>query len=341
MSQQLTPTDVLVDGYVARTFAPEDANNYFMLLLRTPPFYYFLPYYGIVYHQGAWNITHNANVVQGTSPGVPLQTTPLLDHSIRTTQGTVLPQRRWTPADEVDVRRHVEGAALHLPTFFVNCNGSLVFRLSDILQGCDRDLHNANSFASLGGRTTTHIRINWPDYGYWKRQVAIRDETHARNQETFTSTVNRITIHSWLPISMTAARALAGVEIYLLFIVKNNNNFHTTHALLIATYCALFFFLSATLSGIIVTDKFGEFPAGASQEKDSVPCGDESNQSYQGVWVIRHCLVSLIAGTMSVIAQVLIYGWLAESVLVKGTLSVILAFAVLSLKQFTRLLWRN
>ncbi len=156
----LTPADVLVDGFVARTFTPKDANNYFMLLLRTPASQYFLGYYGIVYHQNAWYITHNVNLVQGTSPGVPLQTTPLLDRSISATHGTIVPQRRWTPTDEVDVRRHVEDAVLQLPIFFVNRNGSIGFWLPDILQGRDHDLHNADSFAPLGGRATTHVRIN-------------------------------------------------------------------------------------------------------------------------------------------------------------------------------------
>ena len=130
-----------------------------MLLLKTE---YFVQYYGIVYYQNAWYITHNIGLVQGTSPGVPLRTTPLLDHAIGATNwhGTVVPQRRWTPADEVDVRRHVESAVLQLPAFFVNRDGSLGFRLSDILRGCDRDLLSANSFASLGARTTTYIRIN-------------------------------------------------------------------------------------------------------------------------------------------------------------------------------------
>ncbi|KAI9447194.1 hypothetical protein BJY52DRAFT_1193522 [Lactarius psammicola] len=179
-----TSTDVLVDGFVTRTFTPEDANKYFILLLRTPPSQHFLGYYGIVYHQGSWVVTRNANLVQGTSPGVPLQATPLLDRSISATHGTIVPQRRWTPADEVDIRRHVESAQLQLPIFFVNRNGGLGFWLPDILRGCDRDLHNANGFATLGGKTTTHVRINWPGYRYWKRQVPARDETHARNPIT-------------------------------------------------------------------------------------------------------------------------------------------------------------
>jgi hypothetical protein len=152
--------DIFVDGLVARTFTPKDASNYFMLLLNTPPPQNFLQYYGIAYHQSAWYIMYNGNLVQGTSPGVPLQLTPLLDYDMRATHGTVVPQRRWTPADEVDVRRFVESAQLQLPIFFVNRNGGLGFRLPDILHGCDRDLHNANTFAPLGGKYTTHIRIN-------------------------------------------------------------------------------------------------------------------------------------------------------------------------------------
>ena len=128
-----------------------------MILLKSQSF---LQYFAIVYHQGAWYITHNGNLVQRKSSGVPLQATPLLDYSMKATLGTVVPQKRWTPSDEVDVRRHVESCALLLPIFFVYRNGSPGFRLSDILRGCDNDLHNANNLAPLGGKTTTHIRIS-------------------------------------------------------------------------------------------------------------------------------------------------------------------------------------
>ena len=131
-----------------------------MYLLRTPTPQSFLRYYGVVYHQGAWHITRNVNLVQGESPGVPFQASLFMDYNIGGNYGTVVPQRRWGPADEVDVRRHVERSVLQLPVFFVNRNDSIGFQLPDILRGCDRDLQNANSFAPLGGRFTTHIRIN-------------------------------------------------------------------------------------------------------------------------------------------------------------------------------------
>ena len=74
--------------------------------------------------------------------------------------GTVVPQKRWAPVNEVDYLYFVQKAVLQLPIFFVNRNGEVGFPLSDILQGCDRDLRNANDFAPLGGKSSTHIRVN-------------------------------------------------------------------------------------------------------------------------------------------------------------------------------------
>jgi hypothetical protein len=148
---------VLVDGFISRTFAPGDATNYLMLLLRT---HRFLQHYRIVHHQGAWYITRNGNLVRRTSQGVPRQPTPLLDYCAWATHGTIVPQKRWTTADDVNFGRHIENAVLQLPIFFVNHDGSLGFRVPDILRGCDRELHNANSFAPLGGEYTTHVRIH-------------------------------------------------------------------------------------------------------------------------------------------------------------------------------------
>lgn len=153
LTAPLPAADVLVDGYIARTFAPEDATNYFMRLLRTPSSQSFLQYYGVAYNHNTWHITYDIDFMQARSPGV-------LDHNIRETYGTVVPQRRWIPADEVDVRRYVDVSVLQLPVFFVNHNDSIGFRLPDILRGCDGDLHKADSIAPLGGRSSTVIRIN-------------------------------------------------------------------------------------------------------------------------------------------------------------------------------------
>jgi hypothetical protein len=158
MKPPVPATDLLVDGFLANMFSPRDTHIFFTFLLRTPDF---LRYYGITYSPGVWFMTQNSPYVQRSPLGIATQNPPLaLDFSVKETQGTVVPQRRWFPADEVDFRRFVTEATLQLPIFFVNRNGGIGFWLPDILQGRDRDLYNRDSEASLGGVATTHIRIN-------------------------------------------------------------------------------------------------------------------------------------------------------------------------------------
>jgi len=150
-----TNQDVLLDGFLAHTFSPQDAYAFFTLLLRTPNFLSYLSF-----SRGIWYM----NYVQRPSSGLPTQLP--LDFNFRTTEGTVIPQRRWTPTDEVDIRRHVQEAALQLPVFFVNRNDSVGFWLPDILEGRDRDLNNRDSQAPLGETATAHIRINVSSLSY-------------------------------------------------------------------------------------------------------------------------------------------------------------------------------
>jgi len=181
-SLQPTPNDIFVDGFLAHMFSPQDAHIFFALLLKVPNF---LQHYRISYSQGGWYMMPYAPFFQQPSPGFPIQNVPfLLDFSIRMTEGTVVPQRRWTPADDVDFRRHVQGARLQLPVFFVNRRGGIGFGLPEILDGRDRDLLNGDGDAPLGGKTTAFIRINWPGYDDWKRQIPCRDETQARKPIT-------------------------------------------------------------------------------------------------------------------------------------------------------------
>ena len=151
-------SDIFVDGFIANTFSPQDVHGFLTQLLRTPDY---LQYYHVLYSGGAWYITQNAPYVLPQSPGLPAQHPPIpLDFNVGTTEGTVVPQQRWIPADEVDVRRHIEGASLQLPIFFINRNGGIGFTLHDILQGRDIDLFNRDTQAPLGGVSTTHVRIN-------------------------------------------------------------------------------------------------------------------------------------------------------------------------------------
>ena len=158
----MTSFDIFVDGYLAHTFSPQDAHSYFTLMFRTSNFGRH-----ISSSQGMWyimpNVPYEPQLSLPVGIRIPGQSSPPpLDFSVRTTQGTVVPQWRQTPIDEVDSRRRVEEATLQLPlaVFFVNRNGGVGFWLPDILQGRDCDLYNRDSQAPLGGGATAHIRIN-------------------------------------------------------------------------------------------------------------------------------------------------------------------------------------
>ena len=155
---QLETSGILVDGFIALTFSPRDAEHFFALLLGTRDF---LRHYRISYLQGIWYMMQIPPYFLPPPAGVPTQNSlQPLDFSVAATQGTVVPQRRWTPADEIDVRRYVASAALQLPVYFVKQNGELGFWLPDILQGRDDDLYDGHGEAPLGGKTTTYIHLD-------------------------------------------------------------------------------------------------------------------------------------------------------------------------------------
>jgi hypothetical protein len=88
--------------------------NFFALLLGNAPHTIFCTHkgYGI---SGAMYRPHHQ--------GFPSQHLFLpLDFNAKLMQGAVVLWRRWTPADKVDIRRHVEEATLQLPNFFVHLN---------------------------------------------------------------------------------------------------------------------------------------------------------------------------------------------------------------------------
>jgi hypothetical protein len=96
------------------------------------------------------------------------------------------------------------------------------------------------------------------------------------------------------------------VEVNLLTFIKDEAHYvdkdlnrSARHALLIFTYSALFFCVSATISGLILTDQFGELPVRASRKKDPIQQGVFDSgaldllRTYGAkrswIWVMWHC----------------------------------------------------
>ncbi|KAI0248869.1 hypothetical protein BJV78DRAFT_1114999, partial [Lactifluus subvellereus] len=103
----------------------------------------------------------------------------------------VVPQTLWLPHSVTDRRQHVLEAELQMPIFFECSNGGLGLSLDDTFNGRFQNLLRAQQFAPLGYKTTTHIRIGWPGYVEFRRQVQIRDETAQRNPVT----MSRFALH--------------------------------------------------------------------------------------------------------------------------------------------------
>lgn len=117
--------------------------------------------------------------------------------------------------------------------------------------------------------------------------------------------LNNTTSRTLITHTRNQAALFVLVEVHLLSFVKDESNYsrHTNksarHALLIFTYSALFFCLSAAVSGLILTDEFGELPVRASRKKDPIQEGVfDSNaldllRSYGAkrswIWVMWHC----------------------------------------------------
>jgi hypothetical protein len=88
----------------------------------------------------------------------PGQDAWVLDRTV-VNKGTVVPQTLWAPHTITDRINHVEEAELQLPIFFESPDGRLGLPLEAAAAGQCHNLINAQSFAPLGLKSTTHIRI--------------------------------------------------------------------------------------------------------------------------------------------------------------------------------------
>ncbi|KAI9459030.1 hypothetical protein F5148DRAFT_983583 [Russula earlei] len=96
----------------------------------------------------------------------------------------VVPQKMWTPPNQSDWRRYVEQAVLRMPVFFVQHNGAIGLPLTRAVIGDTAALSCAERAAPVGNGHSTQIRIAWPGYESWERQIQIRDQTRDRNMIT-------------------------------------------------------------------------------------------------------------------------------------------------------------
>ncbi|KAH9048201.1 hypothetical protein EDB84DRAFT_1458940 [Lactarius hengduanensis] len=177
---------LLVDGYVSQTFRSRAAEQYFLNLLRSTSV---PPHTPLSYpaREGNFFFLHSVPShipAQHSSPPGRW----LLDRGV-VTRGTVVPQTLWSPHATVDRRQQVD---LQLPIFFESTDGRLGISLEASVAGQCYGLRDASYPAQLGDRTSTNLRIAWPGYREFKRQIPVRDETSAHSPITIAALAHRM-----------------------------------------------------------------------------------------------------------------------------------------------------
>jgi hypothetical protein len=149
------PQSLLIDGYISHSFQSRPAQQYILCLLKSDSIPHIKPSSypdreGYFFLVGPTALHAQAQ---------PFDTSNrLLDRAL-VTRGTVVPQTMWSPNTVTDKRQHVEEAVLQLPIFFEGIDGRLGLSLEDSAAGRCHGLRNAQQFAPLGQKSTTHIRI--------------------------------------------------------------------------------------------------------------------------------------------------------------------------------------
>ncbi|KAI0060992.1 hypothetical protein BV25DRAFT_821216 [Artomyces pyxidatus] len=163
---------LLRSGYLAFTFTPEAAYFYAFRLLQIDP-------------DSVATYTPNSPTA---TPMTYFYARPLpthlgqqprqimLDIRVSPSFGSVVPQRLWTPHS-----RSMADAFLEPPIWFVDVNGMLGLSLVNAAAGFCHNLNGATNRMQFGGKHSTQIRINWPGYQEWNRQIRVRDETPEQN----------------------------------------------------------------------------------------------------------------------------------------------------------------
>ncbi|KAI0031266.1 hypothetical protein K488DRAFT_79141 [Vararia minispora EC-137] len=88
----------------------------------------------------------------------------------------MVPQKRYRPHTTSDRRRYVEEVELEAPITFATLRPEMEgFALSDALAGKFATLANRDDHMFNERGPSISVRINWPGYNSWSRQIPTRD----------------------------------------------------------------------------------------------------------------------------------------------------------------------
>ncbi|KZV71525.1 hypothetical protein PENSPDRAFT_751630 [Peniophora sp. CONT] len=162
--------EFLAMGYVAMSLGPVEAEKLFKKYTDNGDFRSI-----ICYQDGSYRRTTHPNIV--------------LDYRVDQ-KGTVVQQRIWQPSQTGDVRRHVTGATILRPVFFVRTDNVIGVDMSNARSSGALNIFNSDAPAPLGV-TSTHFSLKWPGYAQgFKKQQELRDSN--RIPYTMSKLVERV-----------------------------------------------------------------------------------------------------------------------------------------------------
>ncbi|KAI9450380.1 hypothetical protein BJY52DRAFT_1302917 [Lactarius psammicola] len=162
-----------------------------------------------------------------------------------------------------------------------------------------------------------------------------------------------------LPTYQAAAvvsTVLSGVESQLLVFFKSfpSSTQQPSPAilqyLLLLTYVALIFSMSATISSLVLTENFGNVPMLVARFRENITTPKFETASLQERlsdnitprrwrWIEWHWLFTLLVSMLCLPAQILLYIWMEERDGIRAAVSVASVFAMLPLLHFIPITW--
>ncbi|KAI0039635.1 hypothetical protein FA95DRAFT_1002167 [Auriscalpium vulgare] len=190
ISQPPSPTEdpccpnILLDGYLAHTFRPPDAERYLARFLKIPIHTLILKWDVEGWPHAVFMAHPSQAQAHPRTRAAQFHTMWLLDYAAGGVPGTVVPQRLWAGSD-------CDGV-LQMPIFFVREDGSLGVPLTRACGGNLNTVRGINDEASLGGNIVTNLLVAWKGYKDWKRLLRIRDATVYRRPITLKTLLRQI-----------------------------------------------------------------------------------------------------------------------------------------------------
>ncbi|KAI0300019.1 hypothetical protein B0F90DRAFT_1817817 [Multifurca ochricompacta] len=207
---------------------------------------------------------------------------------------------------------------------------------------------NAQIRANVGLNGTQFLHVDT----FFRRGLPSDDDNSLTNRRVESVTKYKLPTYQAAAVVSTV---LAGVESQFLVFFKSSPDFTQESKpamlqyLLVLTYIALIFSVSATISSLVLTENFGNVPMLVSRFREKLKSitnpGFETASFLQSSfgdaiaprrwrWIEWHWLFTLVISVLCLPAQILLYIWMQERDGIRVTVSVAGVFAMLPLLHF-------